>query len=167
MSDSAQARTPSKTPSNGHASPAGTPTKSRGSNSPSGGGKALTAAQLAPKSTSYEFGGPPGALFVTLSVPFFAYLLYFGCNERVGCALLPTHPKLVFRQMGEGVLDSFKDTTAWAIYFGWYASTVLCWLVLPGKRVEGGELRTGGKLGYKMNGECAKRYAAGVMARAL
>ncbi len=49
--------------------------------------KSLSKEQLGPKTKHYEFAGPPGAAFVSLSVPFFAYYLYFGCSEKLGCAL--------------------------------------------------------------------------------
>lgn len=55
--------------------------------------------------------------------------------------------------MKKGVVESFTDMDAFKIYFGWYAFTVLAWAVLPGKKVEGVELRNGGKLTYPMNGE--------------
>lgn len=106
---------------------------------------------LAPKTTHYEFGGPPGALFVSASVPFFTYALFYFCNPIVGCGLTPKNPGLIFQAMGQGIVDSFKDYQGWAIYFGWYAFTVLCWAVLPGGSKEGLSLRTGEKLTYKIN----------------
>lgn len=108
---------------------------------------------LAPKTVHYEFGGPVGALFVTLTVPFFSYALYYFCNPLVGCAILPKYPGLLFKQMGDGVIESFTDVTGWAIYFGWYAFTVLAWAFIPGKWEEGTELRTGDRVLYKINGE--------------
>lgn len=34
---------------------------------------------------------------------------------------------------------------------GWYALSLALWALLPAYEVEGTELRTGGKLGYRMN----------------
>lgn len=38
------------------------------------------------------------------------------------------------------------------VYAGWYAFNVVCLAVLSGETVQGGELRNGEKLSYKMNG---------------
>jgi len=106
---------------------------------------------LAPRTTHYEFGGPVGALGVTLTVPFFTYAFYYFCNPLVGCAVLPTHPGLLFKSMGNGIVQSLTDGTGWAIYFGWYAFAVACWALIPARWEQGGELRTGEKLEYKIN----------------
>ncbi|CEH17785.1 Sterol reductase/lamin B receptor [Ceraceosorus bombacis] len=106
---------------------------------------------LAPKSHEYEFGGPIGALGVTLAVPFFSYAMFFFCNENVGCSVTPKHLDLIWKQFGVGLKESFLDVQGWAIYFAWYAFVVLCWAVLPGKWEIGTELRTGERLSYKIN----------------
>ena len=49
--------------------------------------------------------------------------------------------------------SSLYSHEATLVYLGWYAFTVLCWAVLPGKMVQGGELRNGKKVTYPMNGE--------------
>lgn len=108
---------------------------------------------LAPKSEHYEFGGPLGCLFVSTSVPLTAYGLYYFCNGETGCAVPPENWRASLDMMLEGVVKSCFDWKAWAIYFGWYAFTVLAWAVLPGPWAEGTELRTGVKLKYKINGE--------------
>ncbi|KAJ1033803.1 hypothetical protein NDA16_000013 [Ustilago loliicola] len=115
--------------------------------------KSLSKEQLGPKTKHYEFAGPFGAAFVSLTVPFFSYYLYFGCSERLGCALtLPIDkPDAIRSLLVQGVKDSLFDTTGWAIYAAWYAFTVLAWIVLPGKDFEGTELRTGQCLHYKLN----------------
>ncbi|PWN50038.1 putative ERG24-C-14 sterol reductase [Violaceomyces palustris] len=121
--------------------------------SPKKASKLKTEDQLGPVSEHYEFGGPPGALFVTLTVPLFSYLLFYGCSPELGCSpTLPLRdPKLLWATLKYGVLDSFKDLDAWLIYFGWYAFTVLAWAILPGKWERGSELRIGGRLEYKIN----------------
>ncbi|KAK0550910.1 erg24, C-14 sterol reductase [Tilletia horrida] len=108
---------------------------------------------ISPKTEHTEFGGVAGALFVSTSVPFLTYYLFYACNEALGCPLLPA--KLDFTPaltlLKQGVLETFKDQTGWALYFGWYAYTVLAWAVLPGKWVPGAEIRDGSKLQYKIN----------------
>lgn len=109
---------------------------------------------LNPRTTSYEFFGPPGALFVTLSVPFITYALYFSCSETAGgcpppLAVLPD-------RFTEAVSDlnwwkSLWDTEATLMYLAWYAFCVVTWAILPGDWIEGVTLRTGGKKKYKIN----------------
>lgn len=114
-------------------------------------------ALLAPKSEHYEFGGWPGCLFVTTSVPFFTYVLFYFCNEDSGCEFPPKDLSAAWTRMNNGVVNSFLDGKGWAIYFAWYAFTVLAWALVPGPWIEGAELRTGHKLKYKINGECVAR----------
>jgi delta14-sterol reductase len=110
-----------------------------------------------PKTTHYEFFGPPGATFVSLTVPLTIYGLYFACSETSGGCPRPL--RLLFSDFIKSVLDvdswvNLFDTKATVVYFGWYAFTVAAWYFLPGDWVEGTELRTGGRLKYKINGSC-------------
>jgi len=54
---------------------------------------------------------------------------------------------------GSGWWEDLWSTEATLVYLGWYAWTVACWFVLPGKQVEGATLRNGQTISYKMNGE--------------
>lgn len=110
---------------------------------------------LNPRTTSYEFLGPPGALFITLAVPIVTYSLFFACSEQTaGCP--PPLPDFV-----PNIIDSVTNLNWWKglwdnkvtlLYFAWYAFCVISWKVLPGDWVEGVTLRTGQKLKYKING---------------
>lgn len=108
----------------------------------------------APRTTSYEFLGPPGAFLISTLVPFFTYFFVFACDER-GC---PSTPFISFMQDGlrkAGKLEFWMklyDQKAMLMYLAWYAWTIACWAVLPGKWIQGGALRNGDKLWYKMNG---------------
>lgn len=111
-----------------------------------------------PISKDFEFGGPIGALGVTLSVPFFTYWLAFACNDQF-CPPWPLNSFLSFHSLG---FESMKNLNWWKslislegliVYSIWYLFTILCWAFLPGKLVEGGEMRNGKKLTYKMNGK--------------
>ena len=106
-----------------------------------------------PHSEEYEFLGPPGALMISVLVTVFTYFFALGCNER-GC---PPTPLARFFQDGIAALSTRQwwanlwDTQAFFVYLGWYAWTVICWAVLPGKWIPGGKLRNGEVLQYKIN----------------
>jgi hypothetical protein len=114
------------------------------------------ASVLNPRSKHYEFMGPPGALFVSTAVPFFAYALYFACSEHAG-GCPPRNYDVLLPRFIEAVSDvewwkGLWDTKASLIYAGWYAFCVLAAAVLPGDTVDAPALRTGERLQYKMNG---------------
>lgn len=110
---------------------------------------------LNPRTTSYEFFGPPGALFVTISVPITTYALFFACSEASGGC--PPPLDILSTRFTSAVTDakfwkSLWDPQAAAIYLAWYTFCVLAWVVLPGDWLEGTTLRTGQKKKYKING---------------
>lgn len=120
---------------------------------------------LNPRTTSYEFFGPPGALFVTLSVPFITYALYFICNEKSGgCP-----PRTIDMYDRLSVLSdlnwwkSLWDTEATVIYLLWYAFCVAAWAILPGDWIEGVTLRTGEKKKYKINAFSTFLFTLGIV----
>ena len=113
-----------------------------------------SAALLNPRTTTYEFFGPIGALSVTLGVPFLTYALYFSCSESSGGCPPPTSELLERFSASVKSLEWWKslwDSEAALIYLGWYAFCVATWLVLPGDWIDGVTLRTGDKKKYKIN----------------
>ncbi|CAK5269380.1 unnamed protein product, partial [Mycena citricolor] len=124
------------------------------------------ASELNPRTTSYEFLGPPGAFLISVGVPIATYALYFGCSEQSGGC--PPSLSLVPEQISLAISDpafwkGLWDTQAMLLYLAWYASTLLAWLVLPGDLVEGTELRTGGRKTYKINAFATGQLALGVV----
>lgn len=110
---------------------------------------------LNPRTTSYEFLGPPGALAVTLGVPFLTYMLYYGCSEQWGGCPPPLETVGEFLKTGVSDVSNWSklwDTQATLLYLGWYAFCVLSWFILPGDWVEGSVMRNGQKQKYKING---------------
>jgi delta14-sterol reductase len=110
---------------------------------------------LNPKTTSYEFLGPPGALAITFGVPALAYVLYFACNESSGGCPPPIqslYPSLVQAVSDPAFWWKLWDPKAFAIYYSWYAFCLLTWAVLPGDWVQGTQLRNGKYQQYKING---------------
>ncbi|KIJ54961.1 hypothetical protein M422DRAFT_221390 [Sphaerobolus stellatus SS14] len=109
---------------------------------------------LNPRTQHYEFAGPLGALFVSVSVPITTYALFFTCSESSGGCPPPLWSLPVNFASAVTSLDWWKslwDTQAFLMYLGWYAFTVVAWAVLPGDWVEGTTLRNGGKVKYKIN----------------
>ena len=112
-------------------------------------------AELNPRTQSYEFFGPPGALFITLSVPATTYALYFGCSEHSGgCPppLATIWPSVKTSLENPEFWKSLWDKDAAVLYLVWYLYCVVCWFVLPGDWVEGTTMRDGRKKQYKING---------------
>jgi Delta14-sterol reductase len=112
-------------------------------------------AELNPKTHGYEFFGPPGALFVTISVPLTTYALYYSCSETSGgcpppLSVLPS--RFLNAVEDPKFWTSLWDTKAAIIYFSWYAFCVVAWAILPGDWIEGVTMRTGEKKKYKING---------------
>ncbi|KAG6821302.1 hypothetical protein H0H93_000163 [Arthromyces matolae] len=118
--------------------------------------------ELNPKTTTYDFFGPPGALLVTLTVPAITYALYFGCSESNGCtpniSTIPDH--IVASVTNQNWWASLWDTQAALIYLAWYAYTVVAWLLLPGDWIQGTTLRTGERKSYKLNAQALYCYAS-------
>lgn len=112
-------------------------------------------AQLNPRTTSYEFFGPAGTLFITLAVPATTYALYFGCSEHSGGCPPPVAtiwPSVQISLQDPDWWKSLWDRDAALLYLAWYIYCVVCWFVLPGDWVEGTTIRDGTKKKYKING---------------
>ncbi|KAH7103387.1 ERG4/ERG24 ergosterol biosynthesis protein [Auriculariales sp. MPI-PUGE-AT-0066] len=119
-----------------------------------------------PRTTHYEFLGPPGAFAVTVGVPFLTYALYFGCNEKSGC---PPQFSLIQSNFVNSVtsLDwwiSLWDNQAALLYLAWYTYCVAAWAALPGDYVEGTLMRDGTKKRYKINAFSTLLLTAGLTA---
>ncbi|KAJ7773363.1 ERG4/ERG24 ergosterol biosynthesis protein [Mycena metata] len=134
----------------------------------SGSAKANAANELNPRTTTYEFLGPPGAFLISLGVPLTTYALYFGCSEHSGgCppALVPARISLALSD--PAWWKGLWDTQAALMYLGWYAFCIAAWAILPGDRVEGTTLRTGGKKVYKINAFSTFLLALGLTSGAI
>jgi hypothetical protein len=124
---------------------------------------------LNPRTTTYEFMGPPGALLITIGVPIMTYLLYFGCSESAG-GCPPSYvltPSLLLDRVKQAVSDKqwwmgLWDTEAALIYLAWYAFCVAAWAILPGDWVEGVTMRNGQKKKYKINAFSTFLLALGI-----
>ncbi|GAA5846340.1 hypothetical protein JCM9279_001332 [Rhodotorula babjevae] len=108
--------------------------------------------QAAPKSLHYEFGGPLGALGVVLTVPFFSYWLPFAAQSNFQLSKFAEFHAAGWRAMHDRAWwESLWSWEAFAVYLGWYFWCVACAIALPGKEIDGAELRNGKRLKYTMN----------------
>lgn len=113
----------------------------------------MSTSVLNPRTTSYEFLGPPGAFLITLGVPICTYALYFGCSEQTGGCPPPLALSRVSLALSNPAWwKSLWDTQAALMYLAWYTFCLVSWAILPGDRVQGTTLRTGTKKTYKING---------------
>ncbi|KAI0689711.1 ERG4/ERG24 ergosterol biosynthesis protein [Cytidiella melzeri] len=111
-------------------------------------------ASLNPSTQHYEFFGPPGALFITLSVPAFTYALFFGCSETSGGCPPPLPsilPSIASALSNSAWWKSLWDPHAFAAYLAWYAYCVVAWALLPGDWIQGTLIRDGTRKSYKIN----------------
>ncbi|KAH7337213.1 ERG4/ERG24 ergosterol biosynthesis protein [Rhizoctonia solani] len=118
-----------------------------------------------PRTTHYEFFGPLGAAFVSTTVPLTIYGLYFTCSEASGGCPPPLWSIPVNFVNAVESIDWWKslfDKEAAIAYAAWYAFTVAAWWLLPGDWVEGTELRTGGRIQYKINAFSTMLLALGL-----
>ena len=129
-----------------------------------------------PAAHGYEFFGPIGATVISLGLPICCYAFAFLCNDVSGCpapALLSpiklfTPPTLSTQSGWQHALTTLEKETGWPGFTGlisteaalgtaaWYGLSLLLYVLLPAREVEGVQLRTGGRLKYRFN--CASRF---------
>ena len=98
---------------------------------------------------------------MTLGLPVLCFLATFLCNDIAGCPIpCVLHPStFTWQQFKEESgwprdgLYGFTNRTVVAWVLGYHALSVVMQLGLPGQEVQGVELRSGGRLKYKFNGE--------------
>ncbi len=99
--------------------------------------------ELNPRTTHYEFFGPLGTCFVSISLPLTILGLYVLCSsDNCSIRLSPTLPSL----------QELWHPVAFAVLVFWFLFQAFIYLLPIGKTVEGTTLRNGTRLKYKMNG---------------
>ncbi|XP_071079689.1 delta(14)-sterol reductase TM7SF2-like isoform X2 [Haliotis cracherodii] len=101
-------------------------------------------AKPAAKTRATEFGGPVGALFITLSLPLVMYYINLACT-KTKCTILelPKFPKNIWLLF---------DMEATLLFFGWLAFQAVLAMIPVGRVVEGLPLPSGKRLKYRCNG---------------
>ncbi|RDX53389.1 ERG4/ERG24 ergosterol biosynthesis protein [Lentinus brumalis] len=124
--------------------------------------------ELNPRTTQYEFLGPPGALAICIGTPVVMYAMYFGCSEEYGGCSPPVDWAAV-----AGALTSWRwwrglwDTQAASLYLAYYGFVVVSWYLLPGKFVQGLPMRNGQVKTYKVNAFASMLLLFGIVAGVL
>ncbi len=96
----------------------------------------------------FEFFGPRlGPLAIVIGLPAVLYGLVATCNPR-GCLAL--WPRL--QLPGWPLRTPLFTWQACGVWLGWLLFQVGMHLLLPGKRLQGTELRDGSRLTYKLTG---------------
>jgi delta14-sterol reductase/lamin-B receptor len=104
-----------------------------------------------------NFGGPGGALLLTIVLPLITYYLNAAIHQHGGQLWLP-------RGVDElRAMVPAPTPRALAIYGVWLAMHALFAIVAPGKIAEGAVLRDGTRLPYKLNGLVAFLASIGVL----
>lgn len=113
-----------------------------------------------------------GAALISFGLPLGVYAFAFLCNDVSGCPapslLSPSKlftPPALSRQTGwQHALATLKKETGWPGVTGlfswqgmmgalaWYAWSLVLYVLLPATEGQGVELRSGGRLRYRLNG---------------
>src|SRR3954447_26924939 len=107
-------------------------------------GGRVSAPESEPRVAADHFGGPGGALVLTIVLPLITYYLNAAIHQHGG--------QLWFPRGFDQLLAMVPPPTsrALAIYGVWLGLHVLLALVAPGKIVDGATLRDGTRLPYKL-----------------
>lgn len=103
---------------------------------------------LNPITTETQFGGPVGALAVTLGLPIVITVFGMLLNSHTHHLDLFSIQWLTFHQ----VYDLIFDWPSWTFYLSWFFGLLGLDLIIPGKHLQGTKLRDGTYLTYKING---------------
>ncbi|KAF2198189.1 ERG4/ERG24 ergosterol biosynthesis protein [Delitschia confertaspora ATCC 74209] len=118
----------------------------------------------------YEFFGPPGALVISTALPVVCYALAFFCNDISGCpAPSLLHPSTLTleklkQEVGWEGFSTLINTKAVLATFGYYLLSLALNTFLPAHEVEGTELRSGGRLKYRLNSFSSAIFILSILA---
>lgn len=103
---------------------------------------------------------------ISFGLPIGCYAFAFLCNDVSGCpAPSLLSPTKLFESGWNNALETLAREVGWPGFAGlintqavlgtlaWYGISLLLYVLLPAEEVEGTELRSGGRLRYRFNGE--------------
>lgn len=108
---------------------------------------------LNPQTQHFEFGGPAGALAISLGLPVFT--VFLNQMVRPDYFVRGLFYNFDLAQLWNGIKPLHYYLTRydlWTYYAVWFFSLAAMSVLLPGKRMQGSPLRDGTKLPYKING---------------
>ncbi|KAG1176622.1 hypothetical protein G6F70_000817 [Rhizopus microsporus] len=110
--------------------------------------------ELNPRTTSYEFLGPIGALGMVTILPLLVLFLATCCDATgyPSRDLFVDWKGYLQHKFSVEQLFSLFDKQVFMIYCGYVAALALFYIILPGDNVPGTVLRDGTRLKYKLNG---------------
>ncbi|SCU81441.1 LAMI_0B06260g1_1 [Lachancea mirantina] len=126
---------------------------------------ASSSGPLNPRTKDFEFNGVSGALAISLGLPIVCVVLnqmarpdYYvvGFFQNFDIAQLWNNIKPLRWYLTNGEL--------WTYYGAWFAMLAVFDVVLPGRKMQGVELRDGSKLNYKINGMSLIGVLAAILA---
>ncbi|CDK28379.1 unnamed protein product [Kuraishia capsulata CBS 1993] len=111
---------------------------------------------LNPKTTEKDFFGFVGAVTLTLGLPATVLFLNLCANDvykAEGIKVDAEKLQLAFTEkILKNPMELLFNVSAWKWYLTWFFGLVALGQILPGKTLQGVELRDGTKLTYKING---------------
>jgi hypothetical protein len=103
------------------------------------------------KGHEYEFGGPIGTAVNTVALPLVILFLYYACpNEGTFCLSGVDVASLV--EMPVPSWAELLSLEAVGVFCAWFLGLVVLERALPYQEGQGVQLKTGGKLSYRLNG---------------
>lgn len=111
-----------------------------------------TAGQPSAAISKLHFGGPLGALVLTVALPILVYYLWICVHYHAGELVVPRSLQDLRRLVGQ---VPPMTPRAVVIFFGWLALQAALQVLAPGRWVQGLPLDDGVRLRYRMNGWAA------------
>ncbi|ODV68060.1 ERG4/ERG24 ergosterol biosynthesis protein [Hyphopichia burtonii NRRL Y-1933] len=112
--------------------------------------------KLNPLTTHREFSGLPGAISITLFLPLVLVFFALVTNENYSIKGINLQLQPILDQVPSNLdqlIDLCFDRECWVAYLAWFFGLVIVDQIIPGKQLQGIELRDGSKLNYKINGK--------------
>ncbi|ODQ81280.1 hypothetical protein BABINDRAFT_175047 [Babjeviella inositovora NRRL Y-12698] len=118
---------------------------------------------LNPVTHERDFSGVPGAIGITLGLPTLIICFHLICNPSYVVEGVSLDIDAIIAQVPP-LNDLFFNYTCWKAYLAWFFTLVALDRLVPGKHLQGVELRDGTKLPYKINGLAMSGLLGAVLA---
>lgn len=113
--------------------------------------------ELNPKSKQLDFSGVPGSIILTVALPVLVLFLYLLSNDDYHLVQVSLDFEAVKNIVKNQIIDNWRDCffnyNCWIAYCSWFFGLAVMDLIIPGKWMQGVQLRDGSKLWYLINGK--------------